>query len=305
MARGVCAFVGCNGDLPIAFACQSDLLVHVRDPSSEDVAVLRQNTDAAGLDIHRLAVELGLLDPLPYADNVVDCLITTQVSPARFELATGRCLAESFDHGKPKANNGRFVGAFRNVAAVFGGRILYSAPENISNKNSFFVSSREGEFVLNEGGIPPAWNDHALVLVNYKHGQITCCDAQASSKQVAGTDANEKASVPRRSRSNLLISLANQGAVRCRSDTGQPGKFEALSLAVCANAVVGVVRYQRKYRSWPQQFVVALDIHDGNILFQKEIHDDPLPSGLLVDRNGQIIVTMLNGKVNCLGPGAQ
>ena len=32
-----------------------------------------------------------------------------QVTPARFDLASGKCLTESLDNGNPKANNGRFV----------------------------------------------------------------------------------------------------------------------------------------------------------------------------------------------------
>jgi len=223
-----------------------------------------------------------------------------QVSPAPFDLETGKCLAKGFDQGQPKANHGQFVGVFRNQYPIVGGRILYSAPENVSSKGSFAVHTDRETLNMNYGGMPPAWDDNAVALVNFQHGKLTCCDADKVSERI------EKGYPPRGSqkgRAILAEAFQADHAVRWQSDLGESNKFEAVSLAVCPNAVVAVVQYQRKFHSQPQWFVVAFNATDGTTYWRHEIHSHPLPGGLLVDKQGQVVVTMLNGNVLCLGRG--
>ncbi|MCH7559251.1 MAG: PQQ-binding-like beta-propeller repeat protein, partial [Planctomycetes bacterium] len=79
-----------------------------------------------------------------------------QVNPARFDLATGECLNQSFAQGRPKANHGKFVGVFLGKYPVAGGGILYASAENVANKDSFVVHDGRRFLTLNSGGIPPA-----------------------------------------------------------------------------------------------------------------------------------------------------
>jgi sugar lactone lactonase YvrE len=65
---------------------------------------------------------------------------------------------------------------------------------------------------------------------------------------------------------------------------------------------VAVVRSQTRHRAHPQWYVVALDGNTGSIFFQQELRGDPLPDGLLVEAEGRIVVTMLDGRVVCLRP---
>ena len=75
--RGVCAVVMSSQDAltPIEIARQSELFVHVRCDDSDTVQQLREAARQSGLGIDRIAVELGELQSLPYADNIVDVLI--------------------------------------------------------------------------------------------------------------------------------------------------------------------------------------------------------------------------------------
>ncbi|MCH8246525.1 MAG: hypothetical protein IH951_08975, partial [Bacteroidetes bacterium] len=100
-----------------------------------------------------------------------------QVSPAAYDLDSGVCSAAALTQGQPKSNNGRFVGTFRGEHAIVGGRILFSAPQNVSTKGSFQVVTGGRRSTLSFGGIPPAWNEKHFALVNYQRGQLTCCDA--------------------------------------------------------------------------------------------------------------------------------
>ena len=73
-------------------------------------------------------------------------------------------------------------------------------------------------------------------------------------------------------------------------------------MVVCPNAVVAVVQYQQKYRSQPQWYVAAFDVQTGKTFYRQELSSEPLPGGLLVDRDGRAIVTMLDGGLLCLAP---
>ena len=72
-------------------------------------------------------------------------------------------------------------------------------------------------------------------------------------------------------------------------------KFEAVALAITPNAVLTVVRYQNLNRARPLRYLVGLAPDDGSQLFQQQLPSDPLPDGLLVDRDGRIVVTLANG----------
>lgn len=223
-----------------------------------------------------------------------------QVSPAPFDLETGECLAKPFDQGRPKANNGQFAGVLLNDFPIIGGRVLYSAPSNVSTKGSFVTFVKNQPLRLNFGGIPAAWSETTVALVNFKHGKLTCCDADKVAERLSkGYDKDPKTG--RRRRTNLATAFARDKAIRWQSDLGESNKFEAVSLAICPNAVVAIVQNQQKARAQPQWYAVAFNAKNGATLWRHELRNDPLPGGLLIDRNGQVIVTMLDGSVLCLG----
>ncbi|MFH1924000.1 MAG: PQQ-binding-like beta-propeller repeat protein, partial [Planctomycetota bacterium] len=226
-----------------------------------------------------------------------------QVSPARFELATGKCLAASFPQGQPKANHGKFVGVFGESCAIVGGRTLYASPRNVANKDSFVAATDHGAFNLIFGGIPPAWSDDTFALVDFRRSKITCCDAGKVAERI-----QKGFPKPAQGRQNWLRTLAQvfeaDGAVRWQSDLNEPEKFEALSLAVCPESVVAAVQFQNRVRAQPQWFLAAFKADDGTPIWfwRHELPSEPLPGGLLVDRNGQVVVTLLDGTVLCFGP---
>ncbi|MAV36955.1 MAG: hypothetical protein CMJ59_16025 [Planctomycetaceae bacterium] len=222
-----------------------------------------------------------------------------QVSPAIYDRRTGECRAKPFDQGQPKANAGQFVGVFQKVSVMVGGRILYSAAENVATKGWFNVFGRSAAYRFNSGGIPPAWNDDTLAVVDFKHGKVAACDSKIVAAQIdqGYGDTTERRGWLR----SISTSLREQGAMRWQSDLDEGNKFETISLAVSPNAVVAVLRFQQRFRSQTQWFVVAMNAKTGAEQFRHELQVDPLPGGLLVDRDGQVIVTMIDGGLLCLG----
>jgi outer membrane protein assembly factor BamB len=222
-----------------------------------------------------------------------------QVSPAPFDLHTGQYQAGPITQGQPKSNHGRFCGSFLGKYPIVGGRILFSAAENVSTKGTFTLTAGNRPITLSYGGIPPAWDDSAVVLVNFLYGKLTCYDAQQVLAVIAEPAKPQPAD--RQGRLSLADQFAARGAVKWKSDLGESNKFAAISLAVAPNAVVAVVQQQHKFRAQPQWYVAAFDKSEGRKLWQQELAGKPLPEGLLVDRDGQIVVTMLDGSVVCFG----
>ena len=70
-----------------------------------------------------------------------------------------------------------------------------------------------------------------------------------------------------------------------------------MSLVVGPNAVVAVVQHQQKFRAQPQWFVVSFDQGTGKATWRHEIKDEPLPGGLLINRDGRIVGTTLTGNL--------
>ena len=73
---------------------------------------------------------------------------------------------------------------------------------------------------------------------------------------------------------------------------------------VSPNAVIAVLRYQQRFRSQAQWFLVALNAKTGVEQFRHELLTDPFPGGLIVDRDGQVLVTLLDGGLLCVGSNA-
>ena len=224
-----------------------------------------------------------------------------QVSPARFELATGKCLNGSFEQGKPKSNNGQFVGVFQDRQVIAGGRILFSASKNVATKGSFSAFNGSDDFTLCYGGIAPAWNDSLIAMVNYQFGMLGCYDADSVAKRIdEGYLLDEKGN---RLGRTLSEGLDREEAIRWQTDLGDAVTQQALSLAVCPNAVVAVVERLRRSSAHPRRHVVAYSTDDGRPLWREQLRGgEPLPGGLLIDREGRAIVTMLDGRVQSFGP---
>ena len=74
--RGLCVAVGQEAEVVLELVQSSDLLVLVREPDAKARARLQQAADEAGLGIDRLVIQAGDSKRLPYADRLVDAVIT-------------------------------------------------------------------------------------------------------------------------------------------------------------------------------------------------------------------------------------
>ncbi|MEW6307073.1 MAG: PQQ-binding-like beta-propeller repeat protein [Verrucomicrobiota bacterium] len=227
------------------------------------------------------------------------------ISPASFNLKTGECLDKARAQGHPQANGGKFVGVLADDYVIGGGRILYASPLNVATKGSFAAWSKEGRAqTLNFGGIPPVWNDEMLAVINFKYGNIAAFDTPKLREAVArGIQRQTDAVSP--FQNNLVTLMSVRKEERWLAKLGDVSKFEAVSLALTPNALVAVARYQVLSRARPQWFVLGLAVADGRQMFQQEIPGEPLPDGLLIDREGRIVVSLVDGSLVSFGRKVQ
>ena len=75
--RGLCVVVGQDPDVILELVQSSDLTVLVREPDAATRARLQQAAVEAGLGIDRLVIQSGSVKQLPYADRLIDAVITS------------------------------------------------------------------------------------------------------------------------------------------------------------------------------------------------------------------------------------
>jgi outer membrane protein assembly factor BamB len=66
---------------------------------------------------------------------------------------------------------------------------------------------------------------------------------------------------------------------------------KSIAVAVCKNAVVIANESE----------IIALSLGDGGLLWSQPVPSSPVPWGLAVDRNGNVVVSLENGQILCFG----
>jgi len=73
---------------------------------------------------------------------------------------------------------------------------------------------------------------------------------------------------------------------------------EAVAMVRCKNTVIISTNFTRDRQ---RNYIEAIDISNGNRLWSEPLLSAPLPWGLIVDRDGRIIVTLEDGQIMCFG----
>ena len=210
------------------------------------------------------------------------------VSPAAFDLETGQyCGVTPRSEGDPRANRGEEIGVFRGEYVVFGGRLRYSATESIVNPGYFlgFEAPRRERaprpMFLCGGKAIPAWDGEGVVFVEGRNTVPKYCAAKAVADFLRGKHGK-----------------------RPPKPMWEATKLEgrdviALALTPKAVLVVSEVAVERSIRS--RWIVSRLDRKSGALTWEQDLPGAALHGGLLVDREGRVIVALRDGSVVCLG----
>ena len=76
--RGIVALLGADWSLAVDLKYCTELLIYVREPSTDAVDAFREKLEELDIGIDRIVVEQGPVERLPFADNTVDIVIASK-----------------------------------------------------------------------------------------------------------------------------------------------------------------------------------------------------------------------------------
>jgi outer membrane protein assembly factor BamB len=209
------------------------------------------------------------------------------ISPAAYDLETGRYLSGSVDDGSPRANRGEETAVFQDRYVIVGGRLRFSAVRNIVNPGLFTAQAiqtgkRLGPALpINTGKIPPAWDNQLVALVNGRDQAPECYTANKIAEYLERGD-------PKRRPAPKWVANALKGS-------------DVVSMAIARDAILAVCATP-KFRDWRSNWrLCLLDRASGALKSQQNLPSDALPGGLLVDRDGRVVVVMQDGRIAAFG----
>jgi outer membrane protein assembly factor BamB len=212
------------------------------------------------------------------------------VSPATYDLASGGYLGGSPGDGSPKANRGEEIGLLNGRYLVLGGRLRFSATENVVNPGYFTAFDiAEGKKAekgkrLSRGKIPPAWGNARIVLVDGRYQVPVCYSLDDVDEYLESADAETRPE-------SEWTAAKPAGRGMQQSD--------AVCLAIAKNAVLIVYETPMVRHRNPRWTLRALNPGNGEMIWEQRLFSPALPGGLLVDGKGRVIVVMENGNVQC------
>ena len=225
------------------------------------------------------------------------------ISPASFDLKTGEYLGRIPTDGRPQANRGADIGVFAGRVILVGGRLMYSPYENVIDPGNFtaFRLKEEGgadrisDFCV--GRVPPAWNERKFVVVNSRYKMPW----ELEGKLLEGGQHRMPACFPVAAVEEYFASGKLDS--RARWTFGGTTDTDVVSLAMAPNAVLGVSEswvLRDRHSRWVVQ---ALNPDDGSLVWEQELDGPALSGGLLVDRDGRVIVVLADGRLACYAGG--
>ena len=214
-----------------------------------------------------------------------------RVNPATFDATTGEISAELVsDKNTWNPSNastaGRFAGFLADGRALVGGPILYDDPNSSaagrSNRGWFHLVSGDSRSRVGTGSIPPTWNERGIVFVQQKASGLAILDTPR-----LGTNPEE----------------IRRGKVPPLELDWKPdlSGLHVETVVMASDAVVAILRSGSTAPESQQWFIAAFDIEGAKPRFQHPLASRPQIDALAIDRKGQIVVSLLDGRIQCFG----
>jgi outer membrane protein assembly factor BamB len=240
-----------------------------------------------------------------------------QVSPAAFDLKTGECATWLTPRGRPGAPRGAEIGVWMDDHVVHGGRLLYSDTGKVVNPGQFsFVPLDEDGNVrypammpIQRSSIPPAWDEKTLVALTQRYNQLVCWDNDLllealevrREEERLRQEAMRRNPDPSQRRRKMWATNPLLDSLFRHTGRWGPVDRDTLGVVLAANGVVTVSgppprSGEEREGQWT---VLAWGRDDGKAIWGRALPGEPLANGLIIDREGRIIVALKNGQICC------
>ncbi len=237
------------------------------------------------------------------------------VSPASYELIDGSFFPMTGQYNtkgkivpyKVPITKGAEMGVFQKRYIVYGGKPLYSEKENAVYRGrfSFITMNDAGDAAKSEISLSnvsmaaPAWNDDIFVAhaVNKRGSTLYCWDTKALVSYLNQRPADIQDLTNKKKRTvqttrNIKVDkvLYQQPYLRWNIADSKPA-----AIALAADSVLLLSEVQEN--TWEAQ---AVSPQDGSQLWSVSLPSAPVYGGLCINKEGQILVTLLNGQAICI-----
>lgn len=209
------------------------------------------------------------------------------ISPAAYDLGSGRYVGPSPGNGSPQANRGEEVGVFRDRYVIAGGRLRFSARDNTVNPGRFMAQDaraqqpRPPQITLATGKVPPAWDDGGFARVNGLRRPLEWLGAEPLQTYIDRQDPKAQPEV---------------------AWTAQnPQNSDTVSIALASNTVVTVTETRLPGSLQPRWQVQCSNRETGAPIWRQGIGSAASVGGTLIDRDGRVVIVLQDGGVACLG----
>ncbi|MBN2326179.1 MAG: PQQ-binding-like beta-propeller repeat protein [Candidatus Omnitrophica bacterium] len=208
------------------------------------------------------------------------------LSPAVYDLSNGAYQGAMPLDGSPQANRGEEIGLLGD-SILLGGKLRYTTGDNVVDPARFDAmlfnenGRAERSTALHDGKIPPVWNEDLLIYIDGRNSAPVCCSMEDVLNYIH--QGKEKATVNPVWTADIL-----QG-----NDT--------VAMALARNRLLAVHSALR-FRSFDRQWFLSLfDAEDASPKGQFALSSPALTGGLLVDREGRILIVHKQGEITCFG----
>ncbi|HUU27679.1 MAG TPA: PQQ-binding-like beta-propeller repeat protein [archaeon] len=215
------------------------------------------------------------------------------VSPASYDLATGKYLGPLAGDGSPKANRGEEIAILNDRYVLLGGKLRFSASENVVNPEYFTAFDLRAVNVdgkgknVCRGKITPAWDGNRFLVVNGRFETPVCYSIGKVEKYlVEGNPDNQK-------------TWPERDWTAARPEDPRLKGSDAVSLAVAQNAALIVYESPVVRDRNSRWTLYSLNPDNGSLVWEQRLPSPALPGSLLVGREGRVIVVLENGNVAC------
>ena len=233
-----------------------------------------------------------------------------------YDLRTGECFSVApKDTDRSGTHRGAEIMAFSDKLVFSGGLSLFSPSTKMIRPGGFtMIPSDKGgarmayKFIMG-GVVPPAWNSDTFVCADGPDNPAICYDLPAiksfiemksALKDVRVDPAGFGKTVSGRGLGGRYKSTPEETPAR-RWDISALGKSDTVSVALASNAAVFVSAIEQKDSQTPAWETLAIDSVDGRVLWRQTLPSEPVPGGLLIDRDGQVVVVLRDGSAICFG----
>lgn len=202
--------------------------------------------------------------------------------PAPYALDSGAFLSkEAPEDGAPTDNRGEEIGVFQGKYLIHGGRLRYSANDNVVNPGLFSVFTRKGRAMdIARGSIVPAWDDELLVC--------------SPTRELPPAAYSTKAIEERLERGGSTVPSPLWSAEHFKDN-------QILGLALAQNAVAVVCETPSPRSLFPRYRVCLLERSNGEPFWEHNLPSVPRMNGIAIDRDGRLIVALRNGGLAVFG----